>query len=161
MAKLFDHRWETKLIEARNFRRDQTKDRAITVRLFQKIAAKTRLFIHLVGEIEVSSRLKNVPSFVATHFAQHFSCFFAGNGLVPDWPDVAMPTHLGRLALGDVQVGRAFCNDDGQQVIHMGHFFNRGLHGWHGWEIRIGNRGYPIHRPFGVAQLFSNRGERS
>src|SRR5438045_5712354 len=102
MPKVLDHRWETKLIEARNFRRDQTKDRAITVRLFQKIAAKTRLFIHLVGEIEVSSRLENVPPLVATHFAQHFSCFFAGDGLVPDRPDVAMPAHLGRLAFGDM-----------------------------------------------------------
>ena len=41
------------------------------------------------------------------------------------------------------------------------HFFNRGLRGWHGWGIRIGDQGHPIHRSFVVAQHASNRGERS
>src|SRR5437868_3445663 len=102
MAELSDHPWNTKLIQTRNFCRNQTKDRAVTIRLFQEVAAKARLFIHLVSEIEIAMRFENIPPLTAAHFTQHLGCFFAGNGLVPDRHHVPVPAHLGRLTFSDM-----------------------------------------------------------
>src|SRR4029453_1967735 len=55
MPEFLDDRRNAKLIEALNLRRDETKDRAVAVRLFEIIAAEPRMLIHFVGEIEVAA----------------------------------------------------------------------------------------------------------
>ena len=108
MAEFFHDRRNAELIEGRDLRRDQTKDRAIAVRLLQEIAAKTRFLIHLVGEIEIAAFFENFPTFRPADFAQHHGRFFARDRLVADRHDVAVPAHLRRLPFADVQIGGAF-----------------------------------------------------
>ena len=69
MTELFDDGRNAELLEAGDFRRDQTKDSAVAVGLLQKIAAETRAFIHLVSEIEIAALFENLPALRTAHLA--------------------------------------------------------------------------------------------
>ena len=103
MAELLDHRRNAELIETGNLRRDQAKDRAIAVRLLQEVAAKPRLLIHLVGEIEIAALFEKLPPLLAADFAHHSRHLVAGDRLVADRHHVTVPAHLRRLAFAEVQ----------------------------------------------------------
>ena len=122
MSELFHDRRNAELLEARDLRRNQTKDRAIAVRLFQKVAAKTRLLIHLVGKIEIATLFENFPVLRPAHFAQHAGRFLARDRLGANRHHVAMLAHLGRLTFADMQIGRALLDDDTEKLIDVGHY---------------------------------------
>ena len=111
LAKFFHHRRNPELLERGDLCRDQTKDGAVAVRLFQKIAAKARCLIHLVGEIEIAAFVENFPILRTGDFAHHQHRFIARDRLRADRHDIAVPAHLGRLTFADVQIGRA-CRHD-------------------------------------------------
>ena len=73
---LYNHR-NPQLLECSNLRGNQTKSRAVTIRLLEIITAKARRLVHLVSEIEIPPLLENFPVVRTTNFAQHLHGFLA------------------------------------------------------------------------------------
>ena len=121
MAELFNDGRNPELLEAGDFRRDQTKDRAVSIGLLQKIAAEARPLIHLVREIEIAAFFENLPASRSAHLAQHPGRFLALHRFVTNRPHVSVFPHLRRLTFADVQIGTALRDDDGEELIDVGH----------------------------------------
>src|SRR4051794_16158566 len=121
MPELFDDRRDPELFEGSYFRGDEPEDGAVTVRLLEEIAAEPRFLIHLVGEIEVAAFFENLPALRTGDLTQHPSRLVSRDRLLPDRHDITVPPHLGRLPLANVQVGSALLDDDGKELIYVGH----------------------------------------
>ena len=121
MTELFYDGRNPELLETGDFRRDQTKDRAVAVRLFQKIAAEARALIHLVSEIEIAALFENLPALRPAHLAQHPRCFLTLDRLVANRPHVSVLAHLRRLPFADVQIRAALLDDDGEKLVDVRH----------------------------------------
>ena len=104
LAELFHHRRNPEFLERGDLRRDQAEDRAVAVRLLEKIAAEARFLIHLVGEIEIAAFVRKVPNSsvpqISLNIETASSCV---TGSVADRHDVAVPADLRRLSFADVQ----------------------------------------------------------
>src|ERR1041384_2288333 len=121
VAELLHHGWNTEFFEGRDARGDEAEDGAVAVGLFEKVAAKARFLIHLVGKIEVTALFKNLPAFRATDFAQHRNRLCARDRLIANRHDVAMLPNLRRLAFTDMKIGRAFVYEDFEELIDVRH----------------------------------------
>ena len=107
VPELLDHRRQAKLVEGGDARRDETENGAQPVHLLEIIATETAVRVHLVGEIEVALVLETLPIFRRADLAEHVVHFVRGKDLLADRDDVAVAADFRRLALGEVQVGRA------------------------------------------------------
>ena len=121
MSEFFGDDGNAQLLQRRDFRRNQSKHCAITVRLLEIIAAKTRSRVHFVGEIEVAALLENFPVPLAANLAQHRHRLIAHERLLTNRRDIAMLAHLRRLALADVQIGASLIDNDVQKLIQRSH----------------------------------------
>src|SRR5262249_51575974 len=121
MRELLCHQGNPELFERRDLRRNQSKNRAVATRLFQIIASKTRRGIHLVGKIEITSLLENLPIPVSAEFTQHRGRLFMRKRLLANRRDVAMLSHFWWLTLADVQIRAALLDDYFQKLIERGH----------------------------------------
>src|SRR6202030_871666 len=81
------------LLECSNLGGNQTKSRAVTVRLLEIITAKAGSLVHLISEIEIPSLLENFPVVRTTNFAQHLHRFLAFHRFLADGHDIAMHSH--------------------------------------------------------------------
>jgi hypothetical protein len=72
--------------------------------LLEVVGAKSRVLIHLVGKIEITVLLKNLPVMWAANLAQHLRGFIVRNRLASNRDYVAMYPNLWGLALCDVQI---------------------------------------------------------
>src|SRR5688572_4276755 len=125
MAELFYHRRDPELLQGGNPGWNQAKDRAVTVRLLQEIAAEPRPLIHLVGKVEIAALLEQLPALSATDLAQHSGRFLACNGLCPNRHHIAMPSHLRRLSFADMQIGAALLRNDTEELVDVRHIKER------------------------------------
>ena len=75
--------------------------------------------------------------------------------------NVTVLPHLRWLPLADVQIGAALLDDDGEELVDVGHFLTADYADGSDGEIRIEDRGHRIHqRSFGARHV-SNPGARS
>src|SRR5438045_6357065 len=119
MAELFNDGRNPELLEAGEFRRDQTKDRAVSIGLLQKIAAEARPLIHLVSEIEIAAFFENLPASRSAHLAQHPRCFLTLDRLVANRPHVSVLAHLRRLPFAHGQLRAALLAADRGALIRV------------------------------------------
>ena len=109
------------MVEGGDLRRDQPENGAVTIGLLEKVTAKTRALIHLVGEIEVAAFFKNLPTLRTTNLAQHSRSLIAGHRFRPDRHYISVPPHLRRLPLADVEIGTALFYDHGEELVYVSH----------------------------------------
>src|SRR5207249_4865124 len=109
------------LLECSNLGGNQTKSRAVTVRLLEIITAKARRLVHLVSEIEIPPLLENFPVVRTTNFAQHLHGFLAFHRFRADGHDIAMHSHFRRFSFANVQIGSAVLDNHTEKSIERGH----------------------------------------
>ncbi len=116
VGKPLDDRRNIELLQRRNLVRNQTKDAAVPVQVLVEIAPETRLGAELVGAVDVARFEKFLPAFRSDHLAEHLFHLGMREHVIPQFLDVAVQAHLGRLALLHVKIGRLGF-DDGVEVI--------------------------------------------
>src|SRR5215510_9981937 len=89
--------------------------------MLEVVGAKSRVLIHLVGEIEIAVLLKRFPVTRAANLAQHPRGFIVRNRFGPDWHDVAMGPHFWRFALSNMQIRCPLPDYKLQKLINVSH----------------------------------------
>ena len=87
------------------------------VQVLVEIATKTGVRAELIGAIDVAAFDKFFPALGPDHFAEHLLHFRMGQGLFPDFLNVAMQTHFGRLPFLHVKIGSFGLDDDIEIII--------------------------------------------
>ena len=121
MRELFYNHGNPQLLQRGNLRGDQTKNRAITIRLLEIVTPKARGPVHLVGKIEIAAPFKDLPIVRAANFTHHLNSFLACHLLRTDGHYVTMHPHLWRFSFADVQVGPAVLNNHAEKLIEVSH----------------------------------------
>ena len=87
------------------------------MQLLVEIATETGVRAEFIGAIGVTGFDKFFPALGPDHLAQHLLHFRVGQHVVPDFLNVAVKAHFGRLPLLDVKIGSIVFDDDIEIII--------------------------------------------
>ena len=121
VSKFFYNHGNPQFLEGSNLGWNQTKSRAVTIRLLEIISAKAGSLVHLVSKIEIAALLENFPVVRAANFTHNLHGFLAFHRLRADRHDIAMHAHFRGFSFSDVQIGSAVLDNHTEKSIERGH----------------------------------------
>ncbi len=131
VAEVFDDGGQAEFFDGEDAGGDEPEDGADAVEVAVIVAAKTGLFIHLVGEIEVAGFGEFLPRLGAADFGEELLDLFMVERLVTHGGHFPVTTEFGGLALGEVEVGAALVHKSVKELIDtIGHG------AWWGYWVR-------------------------